>query len=110
MAHTKKNIKTTFLAVLLIRLFVLIKFSKKNVTYRGKNTVYRFIEAILNEYDYCKKMIKKHFYKNFIMSAEKEERFQSSNNYWICDKLFDVGNEKVRNYCHITRKYRGAAH
>ena len=27
------------------------KFSKKVVLYRGKNAVYRFIEAILNEYD-----------------------------------------------------------
>ena len=37
------------------------KFSKKDVLYRGKNAVYKFIEAILEEYDYCKKMIKKAF-------------------------------------------------
>ena len=43
------------------------------------------------------------------MSAE-EERFQVSNNCWICDKLFDVGDEKVRYHCHITGKIRGAAH
>ena len=29
--------------------------------YRRKNAVYRFIEAIIKEYDYCKKMIKKAF-------------------------------------------------
>ena len=46
------------------------EFSKKFVLYGGKNAVYRFIEAILEEYDYCKKMIKKHFNKNLIMSAE----------------------------------------
>ena len=45
-------------------------FSKKVVLYRGKNAAYRFIEAILEEYDYCKKMMKKHFNKNLIMSAE----------------------------------------
>ena len=33
-----------------------------------------------------------------------------SNSCWICDKLFDVGYDKVRNHCHITGKYRGAAH
>ena len=43
------------------------------------------------------------------MSAE-EERFQFSYSCWICGKLFDVGDEKVRDYCHITEKYRGAAH
>ena len=43
------------------------------------------------------------------MSAE-EERFQLTNTYWICNKLFDVSDNKVRDHCHITGKYRGAAH
>ena len=86
------------------------KFKKKVVLYRGKNAVYRFIEAILNEFDYCKKMIKEHFNKNLLMSAEEEERFQLSNNCWICDELFDVGDDKVRDHCHLTGKYRGTAH
>ena len=55
-------------------------------------------------------MIKKHFNKNLIMSAEEEERFQLSNSCWICDKLFYVGHDKVRDHCHITGKYRSAAH
>ena len=51
-------------------------------------------------------MIKNHFDKNFLMSTEEGEKFQLSN----CDKLFDVGDEKVRDHCHIAGKYRGAAH
>ena len=43
------------------------------------------------------------------MSAEEEERFQLSNSCWIFDKLFDVGDDKVRGHYHITGKYRGAA-
>ena len=39
------------------------------------------------------------------MSSEDEERFQSSNKCWIRDKLFDVGDTKVRNYGHVTGKY-----
>ena len=66
--------------------------------------------SILEEYHYCKKMIKKHFNKNLIMSAEEEERFESSNSCWICDKLFDVKDDKVRDHCHITGKYRGVVH
>ena len=54
-------------------------------------------------------MIKNYFNKNLIMSAE-EERIQLSNSCWICDKLFDVGDNKVRDHCHITGKYIGAAH
>ena len=86
------------------------KFSKRVVLYRIENAAYRFIKVIIEEYDYCKKMIKKHFSKNLIMSAEEEERFQLSNSCWICNKLFDVGGDKVRDHCHITGKYRGAAH
>ena len=55
-------------------------------------------------------MIKKHFNKNLINSAKEEERFQLTNSCWICDKLFDVGDDKVRAHCHITGKYSGAAH
>ena len=51
----------------------------------------------------------KHFNKNLIMS-EEEEQFQSSNTCWICEKLIDNDDEKVRDHCHITRKLRGAAH
>ena len=51
------------------------KFSKDVVLYRGKNAAFKFIEAILKEYKYCRKVIKKHFNKSLIMSAEEEENF-----------------------------------
>ena len=87
------------------------KFSNKVVLYRGKNAVYKFIKSILNEYNYCRKVIKKYFNeKNLIMSAEEEERFEMSNICWICNKLFDISENKVRDHCHITGKSRGAAH
>ena len=44
------------------------------------------------------------------MSAEDEERFQSSNKCWICNKLFDVQDNKVRDHDRVTGKYRGSAH
>ena len=50
------------------------------------------------------------FNKNLVLSADDEERFQSSNKCWICNKLFDIGGNKVRDHCHITGKYRGSAH
>ena len=37
------------------------------------------------------------------MFAEEEERFQLTNSSWICKKLFDVGDDKVRDHCHIWR-------
>ena len=71
------------------------RFSKSIVVFRGKNAAYEFIKAILKEYQYCKKVMKKHFNKNLIMSEEEEEQFQSSNTCWICEKLIDDDDEKV---------------
>ena len=86
------------------------KFSKPVVLYRGNNAINRFIETILEEYYHCKKVIEKHFNKNLVMSEEDEQRFQPSNKCRICDKVFDVGDNKVRDHCHITGKYRRSAY
>ena len=68
------------------------------------------MKAILKEYKYCKKIMKKHLNKNLIMSEEEKHLFQQSNSCWICKKLIDNDDEKVRDHCHITGKFRGAAH
>ena len=86
------------------------KFSKDIVIYRRKNAANEFIEAVLKEYDYCKRIMKKHFNKNLVMPVEEKERFQLANSCWICNRLFDVRDEKVRDHCHMTGKFRGAAH
>ena len=51
------------------------KFSKPVFLYRGENIAYKFIEAILEEYEYCKKVIKKHFHKKLTMTEKEEENF-----------------------------------
>ena len=35
------------------------KFSKPIVNFRGENAAYEFIKAILKDYEYCKKVMKK---------------------------------------------------
>ena len=55
------------------------RFSTSVVLYRRKNTVNKFIEATSEETNYCKKIKKKHFDKNLVLSAEDEQRLQSSN-------------------------------
>ena len=47
------------------------KFSKSIVVFRGKNAVYELIKEILKEFEYCKKVMKKHFNKILIMSEEE---------------------------------------
>ena len=77
--------------------------------YRGKNAVYKFIQCIFKEYDYCRSVIKKHFNKNLVMTTEENEEFERSNICWICDKLIE-NEDKDRDHCHITGNYRGSAH
>ena len=54
--------------------------------------------------------MKDQFNKNLVMTEEEEHLFQQSNNCWICKKLIDNDDEKVRDHCHVTGKFRGAAH
>ena len=65
---------------------------------------------IPEEYNYDQKVVKRHFNKNLVMSERDEQIFQSSNKCWICDKLLDVGDNKVRDHSHVTIKYKGSAH
>ena len=104
---TLKNIKTIFLCRFAYKVVCIEDtFTKDIVIYRGKDCVNKFITRMLEEYEYCSNIMKEYFNKNFIMSAEEE----ISNKCWICNKLFDIVDEKVRGHCHISGKFRGAAH
>ena len=48
------------------------KFSKAIIVYRGENAAYKFIEAILKEYEYCTKIMEKLFNKNLIISEDEQ--------------------------------------
>ena len=85
------------------------RFSKAIVVFRGENAAYELIKAIFKEYEHCKKVMKKYFNKNLVIT-EEEDQYQSSNTCWICKKLIDHDDEKVRGHCHVTGKFRGAAH
>ena len=53
--------------------------------------------------------MKNYFNKNLIMT-EEEHLFKKSNNCWICKKFSNNDEEKVRDHCHVTGKFKGAAH
>ena len=52
----------------------------------------------------------KQFNKSLIMSEEEGHLFQQSKSYWMCEKLIDNDDEKVRDHCHVTGIFRCAAH
>ena len=45
--------------------------------------------------------MKMYFCKNLIISAEENERFEMTNICWICGKLIENTDNKVRDHCHI---------
>jgi len=48
--------------------------------------------------------------KDMIMNEEDKANFETFTNCWIWRKDFEEGDVRVRDHCHFTGKYRGAAH
>ena len=78
--------------------------------YRGEKAVYTFLEYMLDEVKYCKRIIKKEFNKPLKMTKEDENKFQKAEECHICNKKYTNQDIRVRDHCHITGKYRGSAH
>ena len=46
--------------------------------------------------------------KKMIFTKEEEKQFNITSDCWICGE--ELGNDRVRDHCHYTGRYRGAAH
>ena len=47
--------------------------------------------------------------KKMIITEEEEEQFKQASDCWICRKKLNL-EDRVRDHCHYTGRYRGAAH
>ena len=86
------------------------KYSKYSSIYRGENAVYKFMEKMLEEVEYCKAVIKKHFNKPLVMTEVDEQRFKNMDGCHICGEKYTDKDVRIRDHCHITGKFRGSAH
>ena len=48
--------------------------------------------------------------KKMIFGAKERVEFYEATECWICRGEFAKDDKKVRDHCHLTGKYRGAAH
>ena len=56
----------------------------------------------------CNKIIKENFNEPVIMTETDEEHYINTWECWICQQT--IFNDKVRDHCHITGKFRGVAY
>ena len=92
-------------------------YSKPVEIYRGEDCIEKFIMKMLSEVKDCIKIVIEHFQKPLVMTDKNETHFQNSTICHICERKFNEerdkdkpSKQKVRDHCHITGKYRGAAH
>ena len=86
------------------------KYSQPVQRYRGENAVYKFMENMLSEVEYCKDVVKKHFNKPLVMTEDDEMRFKLMDKCHICSEKYTDKDAPVGDHCHITGKFRGSAH
>ena len=86
------------------------KYSKEVRLYKGEKAVYKFMESMLKEVKYCKKVMKKEFNKPLRMTKENEKEFKKAEECYICNKKYTDEDIRVRDHCHITGNYRASAH
>ncbi|XP_069102163.1 uncharacterized protein [Argopecten irradians] len=84
------------------------KYTKPPVIYRGNDVTKTFLEYLLQEAEGIKEILS--CVEPMIMRKEDEHTFKTSSRCHICGKRFTKECKKVRDHCHITGLYRGAAH
>ena len=83
--------------------------SGEYTSYIGKDASYRFLKAVLKEAEMCNQIMRHKFKKPMTITDEQESEFQAATKCHICCGEME-GDDKVRDHCHVTGKYRGAAH
>ena len=76
----------------------------KERSYTGKNAEQVFLKYLEEDIRAIANIEKKE-----IIFGEKE-RYNEETSCWICKKEFGENEEKVKDHCHYTGRYRGAVH
>jgi hypothetical protein len=82
------------------------KYTKPTTLYRGENCIEKFIQALKSELNDINRVIYRPEFR--IITDKDKVAYNTATNCHICEK--ELNDDKVWDHCHITGKYRGAAH
>ena len=85
------------------------KYTKPIKLFRGENATKHFLTNLLKENEEIQKIIKTQFQEKMKITKEQQNEFQRSTICYICNGKLSK-KDKVRDHCHVTGEYRGAAH
>ena len=74
------------------------KYSKPIQMYRGENAIYKFMEKMLEEVEYCKAVIKKQFNKPLVMTKDDKQCFITMDGCHICGEKYDEKDVRIRDH------------
>ena len=93
-----------------ISFFYYIKYFDDNVfksrlrSYTGEDAMQKFVEWLENDV----KEIANIPEKKMIFKIQEQQQYEKETKCWICKG--ELNNDRVRDHCHFTGRYRGAAH
>jgi hypothetical protein len=85
------------------------KYSQPYKSFRGKSAAYKFLEAIFEEEKVIDEYMRKFKSSKMIMTEDDWSNYNHAEKCYLCKTGFTKKNYKVRDHCHVTNKYRGAA-
>ncbi|CAG2215764.1 unnamed protein product [Mytilus edulis] len=80
--------------------------SNEPVVYRGADAADKFVECMVQEQDNIEQKFK--HCEPMIMTGSDWQSFKKATMCHICKK--ELADSRVRDHCHVTGKFRGAAH
>ena len=86
------------------------KYDGEYKSYRGVGAIRRFLNDMLAEVKECNRIIQTEFNKVAIMSVKNYDELEKAVECHICNGKFSEDDKRVLDHCHVTGKFRGAAH
>ena len=81
-------------------------FKSRLRSYTGEDAMQKFVESLEKDVIEIANIPE----VDMIFGKNEEERYNEETKCWICNGKFKEDDKKVKDHCHFTGRYRGAAH